>query len=58
MYGIWLEWALLHPQFSGCLLQRHDEILVLMLRFAKHLSDLDNEVWMQLIKDSAVMLRH
>jgi hypothetical protein len=33
--SIWLEWALSRPKFSGCLLQRHGEILVLMLRFAK-----------------------
>jgi hypothetical protein len=36
------EWALLCPKLSGCLLQRHGGILVLMLRFAKRLSDLDS----------------
>jgi hypothetical protein len=48
VYDIWLERALLCPQFSGCLLQRHGGILVLMLRFTKRSSDLDYEVWMQL----------
>jgi hypothetical protein len=29
-----------------------------LLRFAKRWSDLDDEVWMQLVDDSAVILGH
>jgi hypothetical protein len=30
VHSVWFKWALQRPQLSGCLLQRHGEILVLM----------------------------
>jgi hypothetical protein len=47
VYNIRLERALLCPQFSGCLLQHHGGILVLMLRFAKRCPTWMMIMWMQ-----------
>jgi hypothetical protein len=47
VYSIRLERALLCPKLSGCLLQRHGGILVLMLRFAKHGPTWTRIMWMQ-----------
>jgi hypothetical protein len=56
--SVMFEWALLCPKLSGCLLQRHGGILVLMLRFAKRCPtwtcvDVDATVY-----DLAMILRH
>jgi hypothetical protein len=58
VYDIRLERALLCPQFSGCLLQRHGGILVLMLRFAKRCLTWTMIVWMQPFEDLAMILGH
>jgi hypothetical protein len=45
--GVMFEWALLCPKLSGCLLQRHGGILVLMLRFTKRCPTWTMIMWMQ-----------